>query len=217
MWLSLMRLTVSWLLSLGSSPTLLYAHVASAKSTVLSAKGYERIAFSSCATGPNMLVHPPPLENASSWGGFCAYYFFMVFHVSWHEWQATTDQFVSPCLHLETQTKCHLHGSLSGVSNAPPLLCNQKTPAWPPKTLFLVKKGDLHAPLDSRAQQNGPLHGPLFAQKHPYMRRCSTPPSTPPKLLHRSHECPPVFLPNLRRKKQNEHLEHPSKAGQPFS
>ena len=38
--LSLMRLTVSWLLPLGSSPTLLYAHVASAKSTVcLNAKG----------------------------------------------------------------------------------------------------------------------------------------------------------------------------------
>ena len=55
MWLSLMRLTVSWLLSLGSSPTLLYAHVASAKSTVLSAKGYECIAFTSCATGRNML------------------------------------------------------------------------------------------------------------------------------------------------------------------
>ena len=60
-----MRLTVSWLLSLGSSPTLLYAHVASAKSTVLSAKGYECIAFTSCATGRNMLVQNQTTFSAS--------------------------------------------------------------------------------------------------------------------------------------------------------
>ena len=125
---------------------------------------------------------------------------------------------VWPPLPLETQTKCQLHGSLFGVSNAPPPFCgNHKPPAWPPKTVLLVKKNNLHAPFDSRVQQNGPLHGPMFAQKHPYMRRRSTPPSTPPKLLHRSHECheyPPFFWRNLWRKKHNEHLEHPFKAGQ---
>ena len=100
----------------------------------------------------------------------------------------------------------------------PPLL-------WQPQTLRVAskdcvvgeKKGDLHARFDSRVQQNGPLHGPMFAQKHPYMRRRSTPPSAPPKLLHRSHECheyPPFFWRNLWRKKQNEDLEHPFKAGQ---
>ena len=45
-----------------------------------------------------------------------------------------------PPLPLETQTNCHLHGSLSGVSNAPPFCGNQKPPAWPPKTVLLVKK-----------------------------------------------------------------------------
>ena len=89
----------------------------------------------------------------------------LVYHVSRHESQATTDQFVSPCLHfksgaymalkvdiwpplpLETQTKCHLHGSLSGVSNAPPFCGNQKPPACPPKTVFLVKKRRPTCPL----------------------------------------------------------------------
>ena len=66
MWLSLMRLTVSWLLSRGSRPTLLYAHVASAKSTVLSAKGYECIAFTSCATGRNMTGRNMLVQNQTT-------------------------------------------------------------------------------------------------------------------------------------------------------
>ena len=87
----------------------------------------------------------------------------------------------------------------------PPFLWQPQTPAWPPKTVLLVKKATYMPPLiQGSSKMDGPLHGPMFAQKHPYMRRCSTPPSTPPKLLHRSHECheyPPFFLAKFAAKK----------------
>ena len=79
----------------------------------------------------------------------------------------------------------------------PPFVATTNPPHGLQRLCCWWKKGDLHAPFFSRVQQKGPLHGPVFAQKHPYMRRCSTPPSTPSKLLHRSHECheyPPLFL-----------------------
>ena len=121
-----------------------------------------------------------------------------------------------PPLPLETQTKCHLHGSLSGVSNAPPFCGNHKPPAWPPKTVLFVKKKGTYMPsFFQGSSKKAPFIGPVFAQKHPYVRRCSTPPSTPSKLLHRSHECheyPPLFLAKFAAKKAKRAPRAPLKS-----
>ena len=91
------------------------------------------------------------------------------------------------------------------LERPPPLLWQPQTPRMASKDCVVgEKKGDLHAPFDSRVQQNGPLHGPMFAQKHPYMRRRSTPPSTPPQTPapeSRMPRVPPLFLAKFVAKK----------------
>ena len=121
-----------------------------------------------------------------------------------------------PPLPLETQNATYMALCLESRTT-PPLSWQPETPRVASKDCVVGEKKATYMPPLIKGPASGPLHGPMFAQKHPYMRRCSTPPSTPSKLLHRSHEChehPPLFWRNLRRKKQNEHLEHPLKAGQ---
>ena len=120
-----------------------------------------------------------------------------------------------PPLPLETQTKCHLHGSLSGVSNAPPFCGNQKPPAWPPKTVLLVKKRRPTCPLWFKGPAKWTPTWAYVCTKTPLHEKVLHSSKYPPKLLHRSHECheyPPLFLAKFAAKKAKRAPRAPLKS-----
>ena len=128
-----------------------------------------------------------------------------------------------PPFPLETQTKCHLHGSLSGVSNAPPpLLWQPQTPRMASKDCVVCEKRGPTCPLFFKGPAKRTPTWACVCTKTPLhenekVLHSSKYPLQTPAPKSRMPRVPRLSWRNLWRKKQNEHLEHPLKAGQLFS